>query len=372
MMKRSVLKSSFHKNILMTLKKGVPAIFAGTLFIWGLQYTVVAPQRAVAQVPSEQSLNKNSEKQRAKPRKNFRNDLALTELGWLESSVDPTEHLATEIETCLADVKTPSERDLSAIGAVAFRSPFLFGGLAARKKISCHACHQNGGSNQSFFISGLSDKSGRIDATNAVFSKKLEDNQFNPIDIPTLYNINGKKQFGTLATLPTKSDFVRHVIENEFDGPVPNQRIFDGLMTYINRFDDPCTDQNRDRIPREVNADFQRIITGVKTGENEWRAGNIEVANFILLSMRHELGGIHQRFNRRFLGRKRKSLLRLSRQLEAIQYSLANQNLTDQAKTDQFDAWYLSSTRTLKILKNSEKKSFYDRAKLQKLINKVQ
>lgn len=248
----------------------------------------------------------------------FNHDNPLTELGWLEGKTDPANHLTTETSTCLSETNSPEQAALSNVGEVAFRSPFLFGGLAARKKLTCHACHQHGGINKEFFISSLSDKPGNIDATNAVFSKILEDNIYNPIPIPTLYGINNKTEFGTLSPLPTKTDFVHHVIENEFDGPIPNQRIFDGLMAYIDRFEQTCSNDDNKR-PRSVATDMARILKNINTAVDEWRTGNIEVANFLILTSRHELGLINERYDRTSLKKERKHLLSFSRKLEKFQ-----------------------------------------------------
>ncbi len=324
---------------------GVPALVAGILL------SAFSPGEI--QSVHAQNLGKNFAKAK---------ELSLTEFGWLEGASDPTEHLTSEPVTCLSDVSAEQET-LSNVGAVAFRSPFLFGGLAARKKLSCHACHQNGGVNPAFFIDGLSDAPGRIDATNAVFSKKLEDNKFNPIDIPTLYEINNKKAFGTLTSLPTKEDFVHHVIETEFDGPVPNQRIFDGLLAYINRFDDGCKDDNRERIARAVSRDFEKVISGMKTAQAEWRAGNNDVANFILLSTRHELGTINERYKP--LKRAEKSLYKLALRAELIQSRLSNQS---DLSVQDFEQWHKQAVKTLKRLQKLETRSYYQPEKLRALI----
>ncbi len=297
------------------------------------------------------------------------NDSApLKELGWLESAIDPIEHLTTQPTSCLAPTKTSKEATLSNIGAVAFRSPYLFGGLAARKKLSCHACHQNGGINQQFFIKGLSDQPGRIDATNAVFSKKLEDHIDNPIDIPSLYDINEKTRFGTLTSLPTKREFVRHVIETEFDGLPTHPRIFDGLMSYIDRFVINCNIKPSHKKARSVKNDFDHVVFSIEVARQEWEAGETHVSNFILLTARHELSLIHERYNHSSLRKEQNRLLIMSRQIEKIQKNLLSEVLDVQKINLLFKRLKNTSDKTSRKLISAEEKSFYNKDNLSDLI----
>jgi len=293
----------------------------------------------------------------------LKKDLPLTEIGWLESDVDPVIHLTQEAQTCLRPAKDTQIQSLIDIGEIAFRSPVLFGGLAARKKLSCDSCHQNGAVNDQFFIKSLSDKPGRIDVTAAIFSKTLEDNQFNPIPIPTLYGLNNKKIFGTLSPLSSKRAFVRRVIIDEFDGPEPNPRIFEALMTYVDHLSDSCVSE---KTSRSALKDFDRINRAITIAIEEWERGNENVADFILLSTRHELGFINERYHGKFLKNQRQKLEKFSRKIQILRDEIAVSKAKGhehEFQRIQFETltsdWKKAAKKLNKSLARKEKKSLY-------------
>ncbi len=310
--------------------------------------------------------------------------LSLTEIGWLEDDRNYVTHLSTTKPLCLAPPENKEIAALMDIGSVAFRSPLLFGGLAARKKLSCDSCHQNGDVNDEFFIKGLSDKPGHIDATNAVFSKTLEDNIYNPIPIPTLYGINDKQVFGTLSPTATKAEFVHQVIEQEFDGPKPNQRIFDGLMAYIDHFDTHCTqptgtalrpsnDQDNKKINRSAESDFSHIQKAINTAYFEWQNGHINIADFILISARHELGLIYERYDRQSLSKPSKGLIKLSAQLEQMRSNikpvlLLQKPVPTRTIDKQFTRWQKDAKKLSAKIKKGEARSYYRADQLEALL----
>ena len=54
---------------------------------------------------------------------------------------------------------------LARVGELVFRSPLTLGREAARKGLSCDACHPNGAANTQFFITGISNIPGTVDVT---------------------------------------------------------------------------------------------------------------------------------------------------------------------------------------------------------------
>ena len=101
-------------------------------------------------------------------------------LQWVHQSANKIEVLTSEPAECLSkDMWLDQHRSLI-LGRAAFRSPYLLGGQAARRGMSCQACHTNGHINAHFYIEGLSQDPGTADVTNFHFSTTLGDDVFNP------------------------------------------------------------------------------------------------------------------------------------------------------------------------------------------------
>ena len=284
---------------------------------------------------------------------------ALTALGWFEDPANgaPIGHLTTEPKVCLRDVQSTEEQILSDIGAVAFRSPVLFGGLAARKKLTCQACHRGGGINDQFFIKGLSDRPGHIDVTAAIFSKVLENNQFDPIPIPTLHGVGEKPTFGTVSEFPSLDAFVTHVIETEFSGPSVHPRIKAGLLIYLERFEKDCAPSH---LPITVTDEMDRVRRTVRLAGNEWQSGQGDVVRFLLLSAQHELGLIHERFPFAKQKSVRKQLASLGRTLHDMrEYQVDDGENGVHHVQSKIDDWLVSADKLTKRLEKLEARSLY-------------
>ena len=87
---------------------------------------------------------------------------------------------------CLPRHETAKQTQKIAVGRLAFRSPYLLGGQAARRGLTCQACHGQGQTNTHFFVTGLSSAPGTADVTSFHFSDELGDEAFNPVPIPSL------------------------------------------------------------------------------------------------------------------------------------------------------------------------------------------
>ncbi|MEC9346380.1 MAG: hypothetical protein VYB54_09135 [Pseudomonadota bacterium] len=121
---------------------------------------------------------------------------------------------------------------MARLGELAFRSPLTLGRDAARKGISCDACHPNGAANADFFIPGNSDKPGNVDLTHAFFSHREDDGQPNPVNIPSLRGARWTAPYGRDGRFPTLDGFTRNVIVREFGAPEPPAWIVDALVAY--------------------------------------------------------------------------------------------------------------------------------------------
>jgi len=211
---------------------------------------------------------------------------------WSAPDTDNVQLLSTEPNECLAAYDTAEAAQLIAFGRLAFRSPFLLGGQAARKGLTCQACHGQGQTNTHFFVTGLSDKAGTADVTSFHFSDELGDEFFNPVPIPSLSdNIEG------IDFDPLKDDldiFVTRLITKEFTGPQPSDDIQSALLSYLRALDDQhCLSSSLSgqkllqHKADSITDGFSALMTG---------APSQDTLDFMTAALRQELGRLHERF----------------------------------------------------------------------------
>jgi hypothetical protein len=119
------------------------------------------------------------------------------------------------------------------LGDLAFNSPAIMGGTAARAEMSCGTCHVNGTSNPKLFIPGTSTRPGNFDTTSLVFNPKAFNSLLDPVRIPSLRGARYLAPYGHDGRFSSLRDFVHNVIVNEFAGPEPGAVILDALVAYI-------------------------------------------------------------------------------------------------------------------------------------------
>jgi len=211
---------------------------------------------------------------------------------WAKPDVNVTELLSVEPNECLAPVTQNADFQAIALGRMAFRSPFLLGGQATRRGLTCQACHTQGVRNENFFVIGLSDEPGTADVSNFHFSDELGDEIFNPSPIPSLSDdIRG------VDYDPTKTDFedfVTRLITKEFTGKNPSPEIKGALMTYLRALDDSqCSDKIL--IGPDL-LDYKVKVIEQTFGALEQNSYTTATQNFLTAALRIELGRLNTRF----------------------------------------------------------------------------
>lgn len=133
----------------------------------------------------------------------------------------------------------PKERDDAglkrALGRVAFESPALLGGAAARMGLSCSSCHLNGRGNPDFLVEGISGEAGTADVSSSIFSKVRGNGAFDPVPIPDLAARDGK-QIRDRKGKPFR-DKVHGLVVEEFDGQEPPAYVFEAVLAYLDSLD---------------------------------------------------------------------------------------------------------------------------------------
>lgn len=236
----------------------------------------------------------------------------LSEIRWNSPETDDVAFLTSAPGECLAPAKKAGANYQIELGRAAFSSPFLFGGTAARTGLSCNSCHRDGRDNPDFFLQGLSGEPGTADVTSSVFSKTREDNIFNPVPIPTLVDIARQTSFGSTAPQPSIHAFVAGAVADEFQG-VAAPGIVDGIAAYVAHLDSGfCPDGAAEQTLERAVGNIARTL---RVAEEAMRRGEVEVADFLILSARHGLGLIHERYRGDRLAAERGLVADLSRQL---------------------------------------------------------
>ncbi|NOX82812.1 MAG: hypothetical protein GXP06_07480 [Alphaproteobacteria bacterium] len=245
--------------------------------------------------------------------------LSLRELAWLHPSTDTLKILSSARHECVRPAENPDMQYLVDIGRLAFQSPMLFGGPAARGGLSCESCHQGGRDNPNFFLAGLSGEAGTADVTSALFSKVREDGVFNPVPIPSLVGIAGKATFGTQAPAASLSDFIENAVVDEFQGAPPPPVVVSGLSAYIAHLDETgCVAATT----RTITADMRQAQRAIELVGEALARDDVAAADFLLVSAQGQLGQVHERFAGPGLKNQRRALERLSRNVAAIRTNL--------------------------------------------------
>jgi len=212
-------------------------------------------------------------------------------LQWVTPDADLVAILSKEPAECkTADAGAEAQ---FLLGRLAFRSPFLLGGQAARNGLTCQACHSQGQVNDNFFVLGMSDKIGTADVTNFHFSKELGDDTFNPAPIPSLSD----DVFGVDYS-PDKPDLealVLKLITKEFSGKDPNPDVLQGILSYIRALDDEACPPSNSLAEKDL-LDFQLENISRSFALLSRQLYGPETQSFIVVALRAEIGSVYKRF----------------------------------------------------------------------------
>jgi len=226
---------------------------------------------------------------------------SLRALRWVAPEADAVKALTTAPVACEASPpKEPNEERLKrTLGRLAFESPALLGGAAARMGLSCSSCHINGRGNPDFFIAGVSGAPGTADVTSSLFSKVRGNGAFDPVPIPDLAARDGTQMRDRTSTL--FEDKVRGLIVEEFDGQAPPPYVFEAVLAYLDSLDrahcaDPVATQALDYL-----ADYAGVLSAATI--LLVREATPDVKLFYIRAARERLERLHERFTGRGLGR---------------------------------------------------------------------
>jgi hypothetical protein len=269
-------------------------------------------------------------------------------LGWLADDADKVAFLTTKPPACERPSGNEAEAAQRELGRIAFESPALLGGAAARAGLSCASCHVNGRGNPAFFIRAVSDKPGMADVTSSIFSKVRGDGDFNPVPIPDLAARDGK-QIKDRRSAEFRAK-VHGLVVEEFDGQEPPPEVFEALLIYLDGLDlAACASAVETRGYRE---DFEAAMRAATLAQAF--PAEPEAALFYLRASRERLERLNERYAGRDLSNARGRLIAMSRRLAEASDLIREGKRPPLADADE---WALLGL----ALQQGDEKSLYDR-----------
>ena len=242
---------------------------------------------------------------------------ALTELKWLAPGADPVAQVTRAPAECLLPGADQDEAYKIEVGRVAFRTPELLGGQAARVGLSCDACHINGRNNTTFHIDGVSGLPGTVDVSTAVFSKVRGDGIFNPRPIPSLVGTAFEAAYGHEAKVTSLDEFVHGVAVEEFQGDEPDPKLFAALMAYVRSLD-PVACPNAQEQAITLKSSISDIDRGAAALDATLDKGDKGVGRMLVLGLRSMLGRLNERYAHARLDKASLQIVAASRGLEIL------------------------------------------------------
>jgi hypothetical protein len=238
-------------------------------------------------------------------------NLPIREARWLATGA-LYRGLAREPGECFAPPRDPAQRRRAEIGRVAFRTPLLLGGQAARAGLSCSSCHRNGRGNPDFLFPGLSGEPGTADVTASLMSSHRGDGRFNPRPIPDLGGPRDKLKISQERGTRALETFIHGLVVEEFDGAEPPPAVLDGLAAYVRSLRPeacPKADRRIDLASRLALIGEAVDLAATEQGESR---------RLLLAAARSQLGAVDERFAVRG-GEPARALLRdADRRLRAL------------------------------------------------------
>jgi hypothetical protein len=213
-------------------------------------------------------------------------------LRWVAKDADAVAFLTRQPVACESAAEPSPAAERRRRGKLAFESPALLGGSAARMGLSCSSCHLNGRGNPDFFVQGVSGESGTADVTSSIFSKVRGDGAFNPVVIPDLAKKDGKQIKDRKSQ--AFRDKVRGLIVEEFDGQAPPPQVFDEVLAYLDGLDVAACEDATGVEQHGQREDMSAAMTAAAYAGAEGTPP--EVALFYLRVARERIERLHERF----------------------------------------------------------------------------
>ncbi len=282
----------------------------------------------------------------------------LAEMRWLAPGADPVAALGRQPSECLPAKRgwSPDTAQAVFVGRVAFRSPLLLGGQAARAGVSCETCHRNGRTNPDFLFPGASGAPGTADVTSSLFSSHRGNGVDDPVAIPDLGGPRTALKVDRDPSSAALKTFIHGLITEEFDGPEPTPAVLAGLTAYVRALDPAACGPAE---PLRADDYLGDAISGVIAADGALEYGDRATALVMVAAARTRLG----RLDERFAGLPR-SLAGLRRANAGLARLEARIRARDPRARGAINTWIRSAEALSLTLRRDEPRSLFNHRRL--------
>jgi hypothetical protein len=238
------------------------------------------------------------------------------QLSWLAKDANLLNALKSPSECINKNIRNPKLKKQIILGRLAFQSPALLGGQAARKGLSCESCHNSARGNPYFFIKNISSVPGTADVSESFFSSSGGNDVFMPVPIPDLADYSQMKIIDR-----TSVEFRKKIIQLvtiEFDGQMPSNKVLDAIQLYLLNIEkkhciDPVAVHHK-----EWKYDWNRFKEALGLIEETFATKDFEQRKFLLRIARLILGTLNDRFALTGNPKIKKELIKSSNKLAKL------------------------------------------------------
>lgn len=275
------------------------------------------------------------------------------QLSWLAKDANLLKAMLSPSECINTNIRNHKLNQQIILGRLAFQSPALLGGQAARKGLSCESCHNSARGNPYFFIENISSHPGTADVSESFFSSSGGNDVFMPVPIPDLADYSQMKFIDR-----TSVDFRNKVIQLvtvEFDGQMPSTKILDAIQFYLLNIEKKHCVNPAAVYQKKWQYDWDRLIEALGLVEETFITKDIEHRDFLIRVARLILETLHDRFV--FADNKsiEKKLIKSSRNLAKLS------RLNSESKSKKvLNKWNNKSIELKTLLNKHHKKSAYN------------
>lgn len=295
--------------------------------------------------------------------KAFASDLLeLKQQAWFSADISNRDRLIA-LTKKPAECINPDAPSLSVVGRLAFESPALLGGQAARMGLSCDSCHLSGRTNPHFFLNNISSVPGTADVTHSFFSSIGGNNTLSAVMIPDLAKPNQSKIKNRWSD--EFRDKLVDLVAIEFDGQRPPALLIDALQTYLANIDIQYCQQDSEQLrPISLLDDWnllQKNITALINYDDK------EVNQLLILIARKRLEKIYLRYANLRSQQINQGLISVSHRFKTLSLN----GIEHKNQVDQLSRLTANTNKLFTLLQSNESKSMYNSAVIEALINEL-
>ena len=287
------------------------------------------------------------------------------ELAWVFTTNNPVKAVIERPVECVNIPVEPMRRAQFILGRLAFESPALLGGQAARMGLSCASCHPSARTNKHFFIKNISGAAGTADVSENFFSSQGGNDYFAPVAIPDLAD-RANMQFLDRDTPKFREKLLR-LVTVEFDGQPPSTTTLDALQIYLQQVDQKHCDDKNKTIAKTWQQDWSRLFDAVELIERAIEDENNKQLLFVVRMARLRLQVLFDRYGIANSAQLNAALIQSSRELQKLTKPVNPKNPA--GSSIKLLKWKAKNAVIMEMLDDKQQQSAYNAVALSKYLN---